>query len=101
MDLWQRNIPETVLEYFEDLEGVLRSLPVVIRKRNHVVALIGDSQHGGLRIDTAGTRAEIGQPSGCKMEQTRQMRSTRPSAQPNGGLDLSEPAIRLRGCTGG
>ena len=80
---------------------MLRSLQVVIRKRSHVVTVIGDSQYGGLRIDTAEILAEIGEPCGFEMEETHRIRSMRPSAQPKGGFDLSESAIRLRRCTGG
>ena len=94
--LWNRNIPEMVVGYFADLENVLVSLKGIVRAGGNVVAAVGDSQYGGVRIDTAGILAEIGQRCGYDVEDTCEIRSMRASAQHGGGFDLSETALRLR-----
>ena len=95
-ELWNRNIPEMVTGYFADLESVLVSLRRILCAGGHVVAAVGDSQYGGVRIDTAGILTEIGQRCGYDVEDASEIRSMRASAQHGGGFDLSETALRLR-----
>ena len=94
--LWNRNIPEMVAGYFADLQDVLVSLKQVVQKGGHVVAAVGDSQYGGVRIDTARILAEISERCGYDVEDASEIRSMRASAQHGGGFDLSETALRLR-----
>ena len=95
-DLWNRYIPEMVMGYFADLKCVLVSLNKIVRKGGHVVAVVGDSQYGGVRIDTAGILAEIGERCGYAVEGADKIRSMQVSAQHGAGFDLSETALRLR-----
>ena len=95
-ELWNRHIPEMVAGYFADLESVLLSLKGIVRKGGHVVAAVGDSQYGGVRIDTAGILTEIGVRCGYDVEDASEIRSMRASAQHGGRFDLSETALRLR-----
>ena len=97
-ELWNPNIPEMVVGYFADLEEVLRSLKKIIREGGFAVAVVGDSQYGGVKIDTAGILAEIGERCGYAIEEVREIRSMRSSAQHGGEFDLAESAIRLRRC---
>ena len=99
--LWNRHIPEMVVGYFADLENVLVSLKGIVHPGGHVVAAIGDSQYGGVRIDTAGILAEIGERCGYEVEAASEIRSMRASAQHGGGFELSETALRLRRCRSG
>ena len=101
-ELWNCNIPEMVVGYFADLEKVMVSLKGIVREGGFVVAAVGDSQYGGVRIDTAGILAEIGEQRGYAVEEAREIRSMRASAQHGGGFDLSETAVWLRrsGATG-
>ena len=85
-----------VVGYFADLEKVLDLLKKILRPRGHVVAAVGDSQYGGVRIDTAGILAEIAERHGFEVEAASEIRSMRVSAQHGGGFDLSETALRLR-----
>lgn len=95
-ELWNRHIPEMVAGYFADLESVFLSLRCILREGGHMVAAVGDSQYGGVRIDTAGILSEVGERCGYEVEDTSEIRSMRASAQHGGGFDLSETAIRLR-----
>lgn len=99
--MWNRHIPEMVVGYFADLEKVLHSLKKVLRPRGHVVAAVGDSQYGGVKIDTAGILAEIAERLGFEVEAASEIRSMRASAQHGGGFDLSETALRLRSLKSG
>ena len=94
--LWNRHIPEMVVGYFADLENVLVSLKRIVRPGGRIVAAVGDSQYGGVRIDTAGILAELGERCGYEVEAASEIRSMRASAQHGGGFDLSEKALRLR-----
>ena len=95
-ELWNRNIPEMVVGYFDDLEKVLTSLKGSIREGAFVVAAVGDSQYGGVKIDTGGILSEIGERCGYELEDAMEIRSMRASWQHGGGFDLAETAIRLR-----
>ena len=95
-DLWNRNIPEMVVGYFSDLQSVLISLTRIVRPGRYVVAAVGDSQYGGVRIDVAGILAEIASTYGYDLADKAQLRSMRSSAQHGGGFDLSETAVWLR-----
>lgn len=95
-ELWNRNIPEMVVGYFADLENVLVSLKGIVPEGGLVVAAVGDSQYGGVRIDTAGILAEIGERRGYTVENAREIRSMRASAQHGGRFDLSETALWFR-----
>ncbi len=95
-ELWSRHIPEMVMGYFADLEAVLISLKGIVRPGGNVVAALGDSQYGGVKIDTAGILAEIGERNGYDVEDACKIRSMRASAQHGGGFVLSETALRLK-----
>lgn len=95
-ELWNRNIPEMVVGYFADLDNVLVSLNGIVREGGLVVIAVGDSQYGGVRIDTAGILAEIGESRGYVVEGASEIRPMRVSPQHGGGFDLLETALRLR-----
>ena len=95
-DLWNHNIPEMVIGYFADLQKVLISLNRIVPVGGNVVAAVGDSQYGGVRIDVAGILAEIGLRCGYDIGTVAEIRSRRASAQHGGGLDLSETAVWLK-----
>ena len=95
-DLWNQHIPEMVMGYFADLENVLVSLSRIVCAGGNVVVAVGDSLYAGVRIDTAGILAEIGERNGYNVEDTCKIRSMRASAQNGSGLDLSETALRLK-----
>ena len=95
-DLWNRNIPEMVIGYFVDLQNVLTSMHRIVRPGGNVVAAVGDSQYGGVRIDVAGILAEIASTCGYDIAGTAELRSMRASAQHGGGFDLSETAVWLK-----
>ncbi|MDE2692447.1 MAG: hypothetical protein OXI49_18290 [Acidobacteriota bacterium] len=96
--LWNRNIPDMVVGYFTDLQDVLVSLSRILPERAYVVAAIGDSQYGGVRIDTAGILTEIAKKCGYEVETASKIRSLRASAQHGGRFDLAETVVRLRNC---
>ena len=95
-DLWNRNIPEMVIGYFADLQNILSSLSRIVRAGGNVVAAVGDSQYGGVRIDVAGILAEIAVRCGYDIACKAELRSMRASAQHGGDFDLSETAVWLR-----
>lgn len=93
--LWNRNIPEMVLGYFADLKTVLYSLHRILPPTGKVVAVVGDSQYGGVLIDTAGILAEIGERCGYDVQANCEIRAMRASPQHGGGFELSESALTL------
>ena len=96
LDLWNRNIPEMVVGYFSDLERVLRYLHRILRNGCYVVAAVGDSQYGGVRIETARILEEISERCGFDVEDSSRIRSMRVSSQHGGRLGLSETALRIK-----
>ena len=94
--LWNRNIPEMILGYFSDLNGVLQSLHNVVRNGGKVIIAVGDSQYGGVKIRAADILTEIGIDCGYELLEKTEIRPLRSSAQHGGKLDLSEYAVCLK-----
>lgn len=94
--LWNRNIPEMLLGYFDDLKSILIGISNIIPNNHHAVAAVGDSQYAGVKINVAEILGQIAQTCGFKVESIHSIRSMRTSAQHGGDFELKESAIRLK-----
>jgi hypothetical protein len=91
--MWNRNIPEMVEFYFNDLNGVFKHLARILRRRQCAVVAIGDSQYAGVRIDVASILAESVQHFGFDLVERGTIRSMRTSSQHGGEFDLLEHCL--------
>jgi hypothetical protein len=92
-ELWNRNIPEMVQYYFDDLSVIFRHLSRILSKGHHAVVAIGDSQYAGVHIDVAGILTECVAALGFRLSQQGEIRSMRNSSQHGGSFDLSEHCL--------
>lgn len=92
-ELWNRNIPEMVQYYFDDLTVVFRQLSRILKKGHHAIVAIGDSQYGGIHIDVASILAECVATLGFHLSHRGEIRSMRTSSQHGGRFELSEHCL--------
>lgn len=91
--LWNKNIPEMILGYFEDLTSVFVELSRILKPEQRVIVAVGDSQYVGIKIHVSRILRELLKPIGFKVVNQSPIRSMRVSAQHGGQLDLEETAI--------
>jgi hypothetical protein len=94
-ELWNRDIPEMVGAYFEDIATVLRGLHGRLSAGGSVMMVVGDSQYAGVPIDVGSICVEVGAQNGYRLKGLSQMRSMRASAQQGGAYDLGETLVHL------
>jgi DNA modification methylase len=92
-DLWNQNIPEMILFYFEDLLTIFQQLSRILKTGHHAVVAIGDSQYAGIHIDVATILAEVVRNLGFSLVKRGEMRSMRNSSQHGGNFSLSEHCL--------
>jgi len=94
-NLWNRNIPEMVCHYFEDMHDVLAGCKAVLKKDGHAVLAVGDSRYDGVVIDVPKILSEIAAQVGFKIVRTEAVRTMRASAQQGGRYVLKESLVWL------
>lgn len=94
-ELWNRDIPEMVGAYFEDITTVLRGLHGRLSAGGSVMMVVGDSQYAGIPINVGSICVEVGAQNGFRLKGLSQMRSMRASAQQGGAYDLGETLVHL------
>jgi hypothetical protein len=95
-ELWNRNIPEMVGFYFDDLCRVFQHLARILPQGRHAVVAIGDSQYAGVHIDVAEILIESVAALGFELSERGAIRSMRASSQHGGEFDLSEHCLVFR-----
>ena len=98
-DLWNKNIPEMISLYFDDLFVVFRELKRTLAIGCHATVAIGDSQYAGVLINAAGILSEVVEPLGFRVVTSAPIRSMRTSAQHGGRFELAETAITFERVT--
>lgn len=92
-NLWNRNIPEMIAYYFDDLHSIFQEFKRILRIGQHAVVAIGDSRYGGKLIDVATLLAAEIRPLGFELREGRAMRSMRASSQHGGDFTLREHCL--------
>ena len=92
-DLWNRNIPEMVGHYFDDLYRVFAQLARILPTGHHAVVAIGDSQYAGVLIDVAAILEQSLPGVGLRLTEKGTIRSMRSSSQHGGTFSLSEHCL--------
>lgn len=91
--LWNKNIPEMVYCYFEDLFQLFNEFKRIIPIGRHAIVAIGDSIYANVHIDVSTILSEVVSSIGFKLVQAGSIRSMRSSSQHGGKLDLSEDCL--------
>ena len=92
-DLWNRNIPEMVAYYFDDLHSIFGEFKRILGIGQYAVVAIGDSKYGGKLIDVATLLAAEVKPLGFELRNGRAIRSMRASSQHGGDFSLREHCL--------
>lgn len=92
-ELWNRNIPEMVGFYFDDLWSVFKHLHRILKPGHHAIVAIGDSQYAGVHIDVGVILAECVADLGFRLTKSGSIRSMRSSSQHGGRFELSEHCL--------
>ncbi|MEF8758744.1 MAG: DNA methyltransferase [Candidatus Accumulibacter sp. UW25] len=93
VSLWNKNIPEMVAFYFDDLWTIFNQLSRILKQGHHAVVAIGDSQYADVHIDVATILTESIASLGFQMVERGSIRSMRNSSQHGGGFELSESCL--------
>jgi len=80
-DLWSPRIPSMIQAYFEDMEGVLRSLRAKARKNASLWLIISTSAYAGIEVPVDLILADIGQRTGWYLREIGVLRYLRSSPQ--------------------
>ncbi len=94
--LWDRNIPEMVSAYFDDMRTVLIGLRHKIRSKGLAFIVVGDSRYANVTIAVNKILAEEASYLGYKVCSVEPFRSMRTSPQQGGRHGLCESLIILQ-----
>lgn len=94
--LWNRNIPEMIGAYFDDLLTIIEGAHRILRPGSECVLVVGDSRYAGVQIDVARVLEELAPSVGFRCVARHAVRAMRASAQQGGVVTLGESLVRLR-----
>lgn len=94
-EMWNKNIPDMVRAYFDDLVVILSHLHDKIVPGGSVMMVVGDSRYAGVSVDVGKILVELGSTIGFELSDLSSMRSMRSSAQQGGTYDLDETLVHL------
>jgi DNA methylase len=94
--LWNKNIPEMVIAYFDDMRNVLLGLRRNLQRKGRVFLVVGDSRYANIRIPVGKIVAEEAPSLGYKVCSVEPFRSMRTSPQQGGEHDLDESLVILQ-----
>jgi hypothetical protein len=94
-EMWDKNIPDMVRAYFDDLITILTVLHGKIANDGSVMMVVGDSRYAGVSIDVGRILVELARKIGFDLADLSSMRSMRSSAQQGGTYDLDETLVHL------
>ncbi|EGT5656635.1 site-specific DNA-methyltransferase [Citrobacter braakii] len=91
--LWNKNIPEMVTYYFDDLYNIFFEFKRILDNGHHAIVAIGDSRYADVHIDVATILQESVADLGFQLVNRGAIRSMRSSSQNGGKLELSEHCL--------
>lgn len=91
--LWNKQIPEMVAAYFDDIFGVMSKLSEVLRQQGRVYCVVGDSKYASVRIPVAKILAQICRDTELEQIDEEKFRSMRSSPQQGGREELPETLL--------
>jgi hypothetical protein len=94
-NLWDRNIPDMIGAYFDDLRCVMVELRRMLPSHGRVYMVVGDSRYSGVNIPVAAGLAQTAPELGYQVLGVEPFRSMRVSPQQGGRQELAESLIIL------
>jgi DNA modification methylase len=93
--LWNRNIPEMIGAYFDDMARVLRGLRECLRSEGRVYMVVGDSRYANIDVPVGRILGEQASDLGFEVISSEPFRSMRASPQQGGQSELPETLVVL------
>ncbi len=93
--LWDKRIPRMVETYFFEMSGLLKKLSASKKTKGRVWIVVGNSQYGGVEIETGRILAEISKAHGYTVVRNDVSRKLRTSPQQGGSPRLEESILVL------
>jgi hypothetical protein len=94
--LWNRNIPEMIAAYFNDMRIIISALHQKIEAKGRVYIVVGDSRYGGITVPVGQIIADDARALGFMVRAIEPFRSMRASPQQGGKQDLAESLVVLQ-----
>jgi hypothetical protein len=94
--LWNRNIPDMVGAYFDDMCVILNGLRGKLREGGRVYMVVGDSRYANIDVPVGAILAEGASALGYELISSEPFRSMRASPQQGGRPELAETLITFR-----
>lgn len=94
--LWNRNIPDMIEAYFDDLRAIIVGAGDRMPEKGRVYMVVGDSKYGGVEVPVASILTGMAQGLSFKVVSTEPFRSMRSSPQQGGQPELAETLIVLQ-----
>jgi hypothetical protein len=92
-ELWNRNIPDMIGAYFDDLAILLRGIRSKLPQGGRVYMVVGDSRYAGIDIPVATALSQMAADLGFVMAGAEPFRSMRASPQQGGRPELLETLL--------
>lgn len=96
--LWNKNIPDMVGAYFDDMAKIIGAIRSKMRVGGRVYMVVGDSKYAGIDIPVATALAEMSPNLGYELITAEPFRSMRASPQQGGRKELAETLLVLGAC---
>jgi DNA-binding transcriptional LysR family regulator len=94
-NLWNRNIPDMIEAYFDDLRTIIAGVRDRMGRGGRIYMVVGDSKYGGVEVPVAAILTEMALGLSFQVVRSEPFRSMRSSPQQGGQPELAETLIVL------
>jgi len=91
--LWNKNIPDMIGAYFDDLAVILQGVRAQLSAGGRVYMVVGDSKYAGVDVPVARALTEMARELSFSIEGSEPFRSMRASPQQGGRPELQETLL--------
>lgn len=91
--LWNKDIPEMVPAYFDDMRSIMKGLHTSLTPGGRMYVVVGDSRYANVDVPVARILTEEACELGMKIVAVQPMRSMRASPQQGGREELAESLL--------
>jgi hypothetical protein len=86
-ELWNKRIPDMVIAYFNDLDGIIKNISNILSTDGHIAIVVGNSSYAGVTVDSSIILKEIADKHGFSVKKCESVRVMRTSSQQSKGAN--------------
>lgn len=94
--LWNKNIPDMIGAYFDDLASILQGIRTKMSAGGRVYMVVGDSRYAGVQVPVGALLTSVAQSLSFDVIGSEPFRSMRASPQQGGRAELPETLVVLK-----